>query len=262
MEGGHDDLSPLGLEAFNGFFNFRTAKMVGCVDADFQSPGRGIQKSLTVSACGDSQVFQNLPRLRQAGFSVVQTVVIGQSDGLHAALRQNLAVGGQAPEPVFLFRRNRIGSQGTLQIHKGEIIPAEQLLYPGKGIGVVLSHHIRKAAAFAPGGMLYAQGAVSGKAQEKSVIRQRVRFLLDRLSLGEGNDFYGCIIGSAVRSWDCRRGRVKKTAGPYGARYRKNRHCCRHGARQEPPGALGRAQPFAAPGSSSAAGEPLASAAV
>ena len=145
--------------------------MVGRVDADLQAPVRGVEEGLLVAAGSDGEVREHLTGLLQAGRPVVQTVVVGQGHGVHAALLQDLPVGRRAAEAVLLLGGGGVIRQRTLQVDEGEVVRCEEITDAGEGIGVVRAHHRGECPAVAPAVVLHAQGAVSGKAQEKFPVR-------------------------------------------------------------------------------------------
>ena len=97
-------------------------------------------------------------------------MVVGQGHRLNAALCQDLPIGGQAPETVLLLRRNVVIRQSTFQVDKGEVILGEQIPDIGEGIGIVVAYHGREVAALVPAGILRAQSAVPGKAQQEGAV--------------------------------------------------------------------------------------------
>ena len=141
--------------------------------------------------------------------------------------------------------------QGALQVDKCKIVLRQYLPHPGKGIGVVTAHHIRKIAGLVPGRMLRSQRAVSGKAENKSVVR---RHILGHCSSWIGRCLF-CIGRCFRRSGDLRyvcglfgpetAGQLSLCHQPGGQRHAagsQQRHRCQKG-RLVPGGS----QPFAAP---------------
>ena len=56
VEGGDDDLGPLGPQVLDSLPDLRLPDMIGGVDADGQPPVRGVEEGLLVASGGDAQV--------------------------------------------------------------------------------------------------------------------------------------------------------------------------------------------------------------
>ena len=148
---GHNDIRPLVPEPFAAILHLLGGAVEG-VDVGPQPQGVPIvvtQLEALPLIAGDpgNAIF------RQRGLSVPETgvteiagVVIGQGDGLHAALHQRLHILGIAAEGVFRVGLQTAGGKGAFQIGQRQIVGQQKLRYVGKGIGVVVPHQLFKVA--------------------------------------------------------------------------------------------------------------------
>ena len=177
----HNDIRPLVPEPFAAILHLLGGAVEG-VDVGPQPQSITIVMpqlealALIAGDAGNAVFRQRGLGVPEAGVAKIAGVVIGQGDGLHAALYQSLHIVGIAAEGVFRVGLQTAGGKGTFQIGQRQIIGQQKLRHVGKGISVIVPHQLFKVVGVVAGG----QGAVPQKGDDEGRRFSRGSFFLRR----------------------------------------------------------------------------------